>query len=99
MILAAADCANSNATPPPELKLAWQAMSYHALPEAGGLLDQPAGLLSRMTRLYNVWYAHDAYRKRDLSKHQEWCKAYSDLHMTILRTNRLRKDLEEHAQF
>jgi uncharacterized protein Yka (UPF0111/DUF47 family) len=30
---------------------------WHALPEAGGLLDQPAGLLQRMASMSNVYNA------------------------------------------
>lgn len=96
MILAAAECGrNPNADAPPELRLAWQAMSYHALPEPGGLLDQPAGMLARMTRLYNVWIAHREYHRRDLEHALEWQKANQDLFDTVLRTNRLRDDLKK----
>ncbi len=96
MILAAAACGeHPNAKPPPapprELRLAWHAMSFHALPEAGGLYDQPAGLLSRMVQLYNVWYAFKAYRMRELEKHNEWVKANPELYAMILRVNKLRE--------
>jgi hypothetical protein len=43
--------------PPPELRLLWRIDRYHALPEAGGLNDQPAGLLDRLTILGNVYTA------------------------------------------
>jgi len=59
MILAAADCAEGKGPPPGELTLAWQAQSWQALPEAGGLRDQPAGLLDRMGASLRV---HDAMR-------------------------------------
>lgn len=96
MILAAAECGeNPQAEPPPELRLAWQATGYHALPEAGGLLDQPAGLLNRMTAAYNAWQAFDRYRRRDVSKHQQWVEANPELWNEILRIRKLR---DEHAQ-
>jgi hypothetical protein len=56
MILAAAACAEDpRQPPPPELALAWQCQRWNALPEAGGLLDQPAGLVQRMTGVDNVF--------------------------------------------
>lgn len=96
MILAAAACGeHPNSKPPPtppkELRLAWQAMSFHALPEFGGLLDQPAGLLSRMTKVYNVWFAFKEYRMRNIEKHNEWVKANPDLYAEIMRVNKLRE--------
>ncbi len=100
MILAAAECArNPKAQPPPELRLAWQAVSYHTLPEAGGLLDQPAGLLSRMTSLYNVWTSYRAYDRRNLNKAKEWIDANPDLYETVIRVNRMRASMEKnHAE-
>lgn len=103
MILAAAACGEDPRpkppepppTPPSELRLAWQSVSYHALPEAGGILDQPAGLLSKMTHLYNVWFAHKAYRQHDLRKHKEWVEANPELYAIILQVNKLRE--EQHA--
>ncbi|MHB0922609.1 MAG: hypothetical protein ACYC3H_01415 [Bellilinea sp.] len=92
LILAAAACGEDpRAEPPPELRLAWQAFGFHALPEAGGLLDQPAGLLTRMTRIYNVWLAFKSYSQRDLSKHKEWVETNPALYETILRVKRLRE--------
>jgi len=79
------------AKPPSELRLAWQAIGYRALPDPGGLLDQPAGLLNRMTQVYNTWYAHKEYHRRDLSKHSEWVEANPDLYATILRIRKMRE--------
>lgn len=92
MILAAAACGEDpQAIPPTELRLAWLAHGYHALPEAGGLLDQPAGLLNRMMHIYNVWLAFKSYNQRDLSQHKEWIDANPDLYAIILRVRRLRE--------
>ncbi len=93
--LAAPD--EAKAQPPPELRLAWQAISYHALPEVGGLFDQPAGLLSRITQAYNVWIAFKRYCQRDVNKHKEWVEANPDLYETILRVNKLRESQQSHA--
>jgi len=64
MILAAADCAEGKGPPPGELTLAWQAQSWQALPEAGGLRDQPAGLLDRMGASLRVYDAMRAFADR-----------------------------------
>lgn len=43
---------------PHELELAFYARDFGALPEAGGIYDQPAGLLRRMKNamdIYNLW--------------------------------------------
>ena len=92
MILAAAACGeNPKAEPPPELRLAWQAVGYHALPEAGGLLDQPAGLMSRMIQLHNVWFAFKIYKQRNKKKNKEWMDANPGPYATILSVRKLRE--------
>lgn len=45
-----------------ELRMAWQSERWHTLPEAGGLLDQPAGLLQRMAVVSNVYNAFKALK-------------------------------------
>lgn len=95
MILAAAVCGEDARQPPPaELRLAWQAITYRSLPEPGGLLDQPAGLLKRMTGAYNIWLAHKSYRQRDLRKTKEWIEANPDLYESIQQVRKLRNDAE-----
>lgn len=42
--------------------MAWQSKEWGALPETGGLLDQPAGLLKKMSmasRTYDIFKARD----------------------------------------
>lgn len=56
-------CARDGAQPPRELTLAWQVDRWHALPEAGGLLDQPAGLLQNMLVVSNVYNAFIAFKQ------------------------------------
>lgn len=57
MILAAADAARKRTPPPPELVLAWRCEQYRTLPRAGGLWDQPFGLVEKMTVCLNVYNA------------------------------------------
>lgn len=50
------NCAGDpQATPPPELRVYWMCMRYDALPEPGGLFDQDAGLMGRMSVLGSVY--------------------------------------------
>lgn len=51
-------CVFAKGEPPEELTLAWQAHRWNALPEAGGLLDQPAGLIERMAYAENMYNAY-----------------------------------------
>jgi hypothetical protein len=39
--------------------------SWHSLPESGGILDQPAGLLHRMSSVLNVYNALKEYYASD----------------------------------
>ncbi len=73
MILAAADCADGKGPPPPDLILAWQARTWNTLPEPGGLRDQYAGELARMSAAMNTY---DAWRRR--RHHQNWAKWAKD---------------------
>ena len=47
--------AEGDGPPPPELRLAWQCQRWGGLPDAGGIYDQDAELLYRMTALNNVY--------------------------------------------
>ena len=48
--------------PPPLLRKAWEAERW-GLPEAGGTLDQPAGLLAKFGVILNDYNACRAYRQ------------------------------------
>ena len=57
LILAAADYAEDNTNPMPhELRQAFLCKQW-GLPKAGGLDDQPAGLVDKMTVCLNVYHA------------------------------------------
>lgn len=72
LILAAAHAARKKAPPPQELQLAWNCQNYSSLPKAGGILDQPAGLLERMTAALNTYNSCKAFSKN--SSNVEWMK-------------------------
>ena len=74
MILAAVDCADGKGAPPVELEYAWNAHAFGGLPESGGQLDQPAGLLMRMRaaeNYYNAWQAWKRIKGGDIPKFKE----------------------------
>lgn len=59
--------------------LAWTAHEYGALPEPGGLWDQPAGLISTMRyleRVYDIFSSHNraSDRKRWDAANPGWLK-------------------------
>jgi hypothetical protein len=90
MILAVADCADGKGPPPGELQLAWQARGWGALPEAGGLLDQPAGLLDRMSTALSVYDALAAYKKRPAGHELEFSQKNPREWDVVLRIRELR---------
>lgn len=69
LILATADYAEGLARrPPTPLYLALTHNKFGGLPEAGGLLDQPAELLLSMSLCLDVYHAVQSFLARD--KHQ-----------------------------
>lgn len=62
LIAAAVEAVDGDASPPPELVLAWECEHYHCLPDAGAYLEQDAALMLRMKVLANVHYAYSSYR-------------------------------------
>lgn len=61
--MAAADAAENNGDPPPELEMAWDAKAYSIPPSTGGRSDQPAGLLRKMRVLSNIYDAMSMARE------------------------------------
>lgn len=92
MILAAADCGQGKGSPPELLRLAWQCKEWSTLPEAGGLRDQPAGLMSKMTQLNNVWQAYKRWKETPSDKVDELIKRYPDDVEIRSEVDKLRKD-------
>jgi hypothetical protein len=63
--LTAADAADKKGQPPPALITAWTCHRWNALPEPGGLRDQPMRLMADMTLCENVYDAISAWRRSD----------------------------------
>lgn len=55
--MAAANAADKNGDPPPVLVRAWQCERWTALPNPGGLRDQPVREMADMTATSNVYTA------------------------------------------
>lgn len=56
---------------PRELATAIQCKAWGTLPLAGGLYDQPAGLMRRMTAALNVYTAAQAWKKAEWGSFHE----------------------------
>ncbi len=97
MIIAAADLGRyGEGQPPRELQIAWEIKRWSALPEAGGLLDQPAGLLRRAGYLHDIFTAHRSYRDALLSHKGDslaaWESRNSDIMELLAHVRRLKRE-------
>lgn len=92
--MAAAACAeNAKAPSPPELELAQQCERFRALPYAGGVLDQPAGLLDRMQRALAAYTAMRSYAREGMEPGAfvSWANAHPDWNTTVNAIKKLRR--------
>lgn len=79
---------------PDLLELGFQVEQYHALPLAGGLYDQPAGLMRKIRQALNVYHAVKA-EKQDGRKAGEVAKWRSEHELewaVVSEINELRKN-------
>jgi hypothetical protein len=67
-------------------------LRFRTLPRAGGLDDQPAGLLAKMSYLHQVAQAHWAYEKdgQEPGKQVAWIKNHPDWWRLIKQVRELR---------
>lgn len=75
MMLGAAHAGLYNAPPPDELRLALRCRRWNALPRTGGVLDQPAGLINRMSQLLSIYDVACAYTAVPAGHLAEWQEA------------------------
>ena len=92
MILAAADCADGTGSPPVELEYVWNAKRYGGLPEPGGQLDQPAGLLRRMRAVENTYEAWTAYKNQPAKDVGMFIKNHKEAWMIVKSILDMRRD-------
>jgi hypothetical protein len=71
-----ADYVEKNQPLPRELQLAFRCNQWNTLPNPGGLLDQPAGLIEKMTVSLNYYNALTAWKNRDKTKDSEFVKQH-----------------------
>ena len=81
-------------TPPRELILSLHCERYHALPRAGGLLDQPAGLLARLTAAGNAYNVFKGWL--EASSKLEWSILYPAGRRLVNEIYELRKNAKRH---
>jgi hypothetical protein len=74
--MAAADYAQGEGEPPPELRKAFACQFWHCLPRAGGYDDQPAGLMNRITMAWNVYDAFQGFAHAENAV--DWAAAHPD---------------------
>jgi len=55
---------------PPLLELALHCKTWNSLPRAGGILDQPYGLMQRLTAVYNVYSAFKLFANERMPGHE-----------------------------
>jgi len=92
MILAAAACAEGQDDAPRELRWVFDHDRWGVLPNAGGLLDQPAGALQRMTACENVYRALQFYARHGPEPGQTaaWCESHAEVWAIIQNVEDLR---------
>jgi len=94
MIVAVADYVEGNISIPPiELKYVLQSQSYGGLPNDGGLRNQPAGLMIRMSAVYNVWTAFSKFKSAGFNP--DWITNNSELWEIITEVELLKSKIEE----
>ena len=75
---------------PAELELALICERWQALPNPGGVLDQPLGLLQRMSTALSVYRAIQSEANRGEMSLVEWSKHYPDTWRVLVSIEKLR---------
>lgn len=96
MILAAADCANNNVSPPPELSDYFKCELFGALPHGLGWKYEPCKWVQRVTVFVSVYNAHktfsDANRSYKGKQLVEWMKANKRILNIVKQIDAMRKE-------
>lgn len=93
-------CAEGDGSPPDELVEWWQCEELHVLPEAGGLRDQPAGLMHRLRTLGHVYRALKAWKDRGEGSSSEtsemrFARMYPDYWQVVQRVMEMERQWQE----
>lgn len=91
-MLASADAAEGIGAMPAELELGLLCERWKALPNPGGVLDQPVGLLARMSTAVSVYRAIQSEQAKGDMTLVEFSRRYPDAWRTIARVDKLRRN-------
>lgn len=91
-MLAAADAAEGIGSMPAELELALQCKQWKALPKTGGLLDQPLGLMARMSVALNIYSAVQSEQQRGKMTLTEWSRRYPSAWTMLASVEKMRRE-------
>lgn len=69
--------------PPPELEIGWNMRAFGGLPESGGMLDQPVGLMKSVRVALNIEGLWKTYRRIKPGDMGKWIKNNPDDWKTI----------------
>jgi len=90
--LEAADSGQYGEPPPSELlSLALDCNKYNALPVAGQIGEQPAGLLEKLSKLSAVYKAFHGMIHTSLEM-SEWTRTYPSMYELVTRVEIMRRD-------
>jgi len=97
MIVAVADFVENKTTDAPhQLIYAQQAQNYGALPNPGGLRNQPAKLMLEMRVLYNVWNAFSQFKGAGFSP--DWIKNNPGLWSVVTSVEEIRASIANNGE-
>ena len=98
-MLAAAAAAEWDRPAPEELIMAWDCQHWNTLPEPGGLLDQPAGLVQRMNIALNIFDSYESRLRAIMSDvdMQKWSEDNPRAWKIVGRIERVRFDQRKGA--
>lgn len=75
--------------PPDLLVMAWQSEMWKALPEAGGLRDQPANLLTQMSACLNVYNAFKSMQGKQIA---QWADTNPEQFKMVIAIEKMEKE-------
>jgi hypothetical protein len=81
---------------PSLLELGLDCEHFHALPRAGGLLDQPAGLMRKIRQVMNVYHAVKLYEQQGTKAGEmaTWRSENQEVWQIVSDINELRENYE-----
>jgi hypothetical protein len=94
IMLAAANAADRGSMPA-ELRLALLCERWDSLPEDGGIMNQPVGLLTRMGTLLNVYHVMRGEQNRGDMDLASWSRANPDAYKVFIKIHKMQTEDEK----